>query len=170
MAKKKQLSTLESDVLKTLELYSDNQIIFFHDVVEALNIDYLTYLQINHIIKAFLGKHPEYHEYAMIDRRRPISDQSRIYYTVLAKREDEPSKYMYAEIVQRADEKQIGERLRMIRKDAGLSIAELARRTGIGERTIENYELGKRRLEGASIDYVKEIADELHVLMDELIG
>lgn len=170
MTKKRQLTEIENEVLETLELYVGNQTIFFSNVTEALGIDYLSLLQINHIVASFLKKYPEYHEYAMIDRKKPLSDQCRIYYTVLSKRAEEPSKYMYAQIIQRSDERQIGERLRMLRKDAGISIVELARRTGIGVRTIENYELGKRRLEGASADYVQKIADELHVLIDEIIS
>lgn len=160
---------IETKILETLELYVGSRMIFLGDVVETLNIDYLSFLQINYIVQEFLKKYPEYHECLLVDREVPISNQSRIYYTVLTKRQKEPPKYTYANIIHQTDEAQSGDRLRKYRKDTGLSIIELAGRTGIGARTIEAYELGKRRFDGASVDYVKKIADELHVAIEELI-
>ena len=54
--------------------------------------------------------------------------------------------------------------LRTIRKDAGLSVPELSRRSGVPIRTIENIE----RNNDATVVVAIKLADALGVTLDEL--
>ena len=54
--------------------------------------------------------------------------------------------------------------LRTIRKDAGLSVPELSRRSGVPIRTIENIE----RNNNATVVVAIKLADALGVTLDEL--
>lgn len=54
--------------------------------------------------------------------------------------------------------------LRTIRKDAGLSVPELSRRSGVPIRTIENIE----RNNNATVVVAIKLADALDVTLDEL--
>lgn len=60
-------------------------------------------------------------------------------------------------------------KLQDIRKGAGLSQAELSKRSGIKLQTIQGYELGRRPIEGAHIDTLVSIADALGVPFYELM-
>jgi len=60
-----------------------------------------------------------------------------------------------------------GERLRKLRKEAGLTQPELAERTWLSKAVISNYELGVRK---PSIDIVVKFAKYFHVSADYLLG
>ncbi len=60
------------------------------------------------------------------------------------------------------------EKLREMRRAAGLSQAELARRVGVTERTIQNYEMGSRKPQ--QMDIVRRLAEELGCPMEYLLG
>jgi transcriptional regulator with XRE-family HTH domain len=60
-------------------------------------------------------------------------------------------------------------RLKQMREAAGITQAELAKRTGISVRVIQNYEQGARPLNGARAITVKHIADALGCRMEDLI-
>ncbi len=60
------------------------------------------------------------------------------------------------------------EKLREMRRAAGLSQAELGRRVGVTERTIQNYELGSRKPQ--QMEIVQRLAEELHCPMEYLLG
>ncbi len=60
------------------------------------------------------------------------------------------------------------EKLRERRRAAGLSQAELARRVGVTERTIQNYELGSRKPQ--QMDIVRRLSEELGCPMEYLLG
>lgn len=63
---------------------------------------------------------------------------------------------------------QFSERLREKRLAANLTQPELARIAGVSTRTIQNYELGKRR--PANMVVVQKIADALHTTAEHLLG
>lgn len=60
-------------------------------------------------------------------------------------------------------------RLKQMREAAGITQAELAKRTGISVRVIQNYEQGARPLNGARAITVKHMADALGCRMEDLI-
>ncbi len=60
------------------------------------------------------------------------------------------------------------EKLRERRRAVGLSQAELARRVGVTERTIQNYELGSRKPQ--QMDIVRRLAEALACPMEYLLG
>lgn len=60
------------------------------------------------------------------------------------------------------------ERLRMLRKKAGLTQTELAEAAGSTMRSIQNYEAGKRYPQ--NIDIAKKLATALGVTAGELLG
>ncbi len=60
-----------------------------------------------------------------------------------------------------------GERLRKLRKEAGLTQPELAERTWLSKAVISNYELGVRK---PSIDIVVKFSKFFHVPSDYLLG
>lgn len=65
------------------------------------------------------------------------------------------------------DEKNIGKSIKNLRKLAGFSQPELAKRIGVSHAAISFWE------NGVNIPNVKDcwlIADELHVSIDELVG
>jgi transcriptional regulator with XRE-family HTH domain len=47
---------------------------------------------------------------------------------------------------ERDADKHIGNRIKVIRTDLGIGIDELARRTGISDKVLEQYETGTRRM------------------------
>ena len=61
-----------------------------------------------------------------------------------------------------------GERLRSMRKQAGLTQQALAKQAGITDRTIQNYENGRRNPQ--RFTNVKALADVLGVSSHELMG
>lgn len=61
-----------------------------------------------------------------------------------------------------------GERLRMLRKKAGLTQTELAEAAGSTMRSIQNYEAGKRYPQ--NIEIAKKLAAALGVTSGELLG
>lgn len=64
----------------------------------------------------------------------------------------------------------IGERITYLRKKQGISQAELARRSTIGQSTLHGYESGTRSTEGMSVAIVRRLARALGVSVDHLIG
>ena len=60
------------------------------------------------------------------------------------------------------------ERLKELRVAAGLTQAELGRKSGMSSRTIQNYELGVRM--PRNLDIVKKLADALGTSAEELLG
>lgn len=61
----------------------------------------------------------------------------------------------------------IGERLKRIRKDKGMTAGELAAKVGVSRPTITRYEIG---LITMSVDMVGKIADALHVSPLDIMG
>lgn len=60
-------------------------------------------------------------------------------------------------------------KLKQIREAAGITQAELAKKTGISVRVIQNYEQGTRPINGARVITVKRIADALGCQIEDLI-
>ena len=60
-----------------------------------------------------------------------------------------------------------GERIRKLRKEAGLTQKELAERIWLSKTVVSNYELGTRK---PSIDIVVKFANYFHVSTDYLLG
>lgn len=61
----------------------------------------------------------------------------------------------------------VGERIRERRNAAGLSQAELGRRTGVSQQSVAQWEKGVNLPEGARLT---TLANELGVTVDELLG
>ena len=61
----------------------------------------------------------------------------------------------------------ISENLKQIRKDKKISRSELARKSGITARTIENIEYGKNK--NPTIDTLKKLANALNVSVTQLL-
>ena len=61
----------------------------------------------------------------------------------------------------------IGQRIKIARKNQGLTQKELAERAGTATGTIQQYELGKRQ---PRMDLLQKIASVLGVSMDYLLG
>lgn len=59
------------------------------------------------------------------------------------------------------------EHIRTLRINAGLSQRQLGEATGLSERGIQNYELGKRKPE---FDALIKLADYFNVSIDYLVG
>lgn len=57
-----------------------------------------------------------------------------------------------------------------MRKELGLSQSQLAERTGISVRVIQNYEQGSRQLKKAEAETVLKIAKALSCTVEDLIG
>ena len=60
------------------------------------------------------------------------------------------------------------DRLREMRTRAGISQAELARRAGVSERTVQNYEMGSRRPQ--QMEIVQKLAEALDTTATCLLG
>ena len=60
-------------------------------------------------------------------------------------------------------------KLQELRKRAMLSQAGLSKQSGVNLRTIQEYENGRRKIEGAHIDALIRIADTLAVPFYELL-
>ncbi|WP_280261370.1 helix-turn-helix domain-containing protein [Nocardia abscessus] len=61
----------------------------------------------------------------------------------------------------------VGPRLRALRRDRGITLADLAVRTGVSESTLSRLESGQRR---ASLELLLPLARTYDVPLDELIG
>lgn len=61
-------------------------------------------------------------------------------------------------------------RLMKKRVERNLSQAQLAIKSNISVRTIQDYEQGKRKLEKAQAGTVKKLAKALNCTMEELLG
>ena len=59
--------------------------------------------------------------------------------------------------------------LQKLRKAAGLSQSQLADKSGISWRTIQEYEQGRKRLNGISIERALPLARALGVTIEDLI-
>lgn len=64
--------------------------------------------------------------------------------------------------------KEIGERIKTIRKQKGITLADLGARLGISESNMQRYESGK--IASVSIDFINRLAPILEVKPDWLIG
>lgn len=64
-------------------------------------------------------------------------------------------------------DKQIGQRIKTVRKHLGLSQIELAERVGISFQQIQKYEKGSTRI---SVKRIQQLSEALHVDMKDLIG
>jgi DNA-binding XRE family transcriptional regulator len=64
-------------------------------------------------------------------------------------------------------EKRMGTRLRELRQGADLSQAKLATAAGVSQRTVQNWEYGKRTFD---IESAVKLADVLGITLDELVG
>ncbi|WP_280243263.1 helix-turn-helix domain-containing protein [Nocardia abscessus] len=61
----------------------------------------------------------------------------------------------------------VGPRLRALRRDRGITLADLAVRTGVSESTLSRLESGQRR---ASLELLLPLARTYDVPLDELVG
>lgn len=61
----------------------------------------------------------------------------------------------------------VGERLRALRRGAGLTLDDLAGRTGISKSTLSRLETGERKL---ALEHLTILADEYGVSLDDLVG
>lgn len=59
-------------------------------------------------------------------------------------------------------------RLKELRKAASMTQAELAEKSGLNLRTLQDYEQGQKPLKSASYERVEKIADALGVDMKDL--
>lgn len=64
--------------------------------------------------------------------------------------------------------KEIGERIKIIRKQKGITLADLGARLGISESNMQRYESGK--IASVSIDFINRLAPILEVKPEWLIG
>lgn len=64
--------------------------------------------------------------------------------------------------------KEIGERIKFIRKQKGITLADLGARLGISESNMQRYESGK--IASISIDFINRLAPILEVKPEWLIG
>lgn len=64
--------------------------------------------------------------------------------------------------------KEIGERIKAIRKQKGITLADLGARLGISESNMQRYESGK--IASVSIDFINRLAPILEVNPEWLIG
>lgn len=64
--------------------------------------------------------------------------------------------------------KEIGERIKTIRKQKGITLANLGARLGISESNMQRYESGK--IASVSIDFINRLAPILEVKPEWLIG
>ena len=64
--------------------------------------------------------------------------------------------------------KEIGERIKTIRKQKGITLADLGARLGISETNMQRYESGK--IASVSIDFINRLAPILEVKPEWLIG
>lgn len=60
-------------------------------------------------------------------------------------------------------------KLQEVRKKAGLSQSELATKSSVNVRTIQEYEYGRKKIDAARLDIILALADVLLVPMSELI-
>ena len=60
------------------------------------------------------------------------------------------------------------DRLKERRREVGISQAELARRTGVTARTIQNYEMGSRKPQ--QMEIVRKMAEALDTSIEYLLG
>ena len=60
------------------------------------------------------------------------------------------------------------ERLKEKRSDARLTQTELAKKVGVSDRTIQNYELGTRRPQ--NMEVAQKLAEALNTSVDSLLG
>ena len=65
------------------------------------------------------------------------------------------------------DKKEIGKRIKLIRKYKGLTREEFAQRLNVSKYTIANYEQGQR---GSNMNVLSKIADALEVPINELLN
>jgi len=63
--------------------------------------------------------------------------------------------------------KQLGARMAALRKDQGMTQAQLAETLGLTQQMIASYEVGRRRV---PVSLLPQIAETLAVSLDELIG
>lgn len=59
--------------------------------------------------------------------------------------------------------------LKRIRIDAGITQATLSERTGVSLRTLQDYEQGRKPINGAAALTVYRIAQELNVRVEDLL-
>jgi transcriptional regulator with XRE-family HTH domain len=64
----------------------------------------------------------------------------------------------------------IGQRVKKLRLAKGWSQPELARRSGLTEKTVSNYETGARGAEDPPLATVQAFADALEVPITDLLG
>jgi len=60
-------------------------------------------------------------------------------------------------------------RLKYLRESVKLSQSELAKKSGLPLRTIQEYEQGRRKLSGISIERAKPLSDALSVNIEDLL-
>lgn len=63
-----------------------------------------------------------------------------------------------------------GDRLQATREKKGLSQGQLAKQSGIGVRTIQDYEQGKRDLNGAKVKTILRLCTALDCKMADILN
>lgn len=104
--------------------------------------------------------------FADIDSFLPIDDVLRMYPTF-----HEESEERFAEAAEEMAVRRRGStsKLRMLREAAGLSQSELARKSGVGLRAIQQYEQGAKDINRAAAGSVQALARTLHCQMEDLL-
>lgn len=104
--------------------------------------------------------------FAEIDRLLPMSVVQRMYRTF---HEESEERFLEAadEIIASSSEPSGLKRQRLI---AGLSQSQLARRSGVGIRAIQQYEQGAKSIERASFGNVQRLAQALHCRSQDLVS
>ena len=97
-------------------------------------------------------------------------EDNKVYrHTAYAEMNGSTEKELFALIAFDGTLKRIGNRLKALREDSGLSVQELSEKTGIPRGTLNAYEQNKRPLIGASADVVYKLARIFGVPMEYLI-
>lgn len=60
-------------------------------------------------------------------------------------------------------------KLKLKRKEAGLTQAQLAEKTGLNVRVIQHYEQGSKTFDNARIDKILKVCNALNCRFDEII-
>lgn len=160
---RKSLDTMK--IYINLEGQVGEDVIFLKDAVEKAGVNYIDIEQKRWLAKKFRSSHPEYDEYRMFHAEVPTSWQSMICYTVFTKVKIYDPQYMLAEAMENTT---AGEKVRCLRRQEGMSLKDLSKKTGLSYRTLQNIETGVRNINVTSVQTAKKIAEVLGVSIEEI--
>ena len=103
--------------------------------------------------------------YARVFERMSYADLREMYHWCMDKSEEEVVEQILAELRKRP----AGRRLRKVRKAAGLTQKQLAERTGVSMRSIQQYEEGKKDINKAAVGSVHKMSLVLGCCMEDLL-